>query len=233
MDGQEHNARMVTTFQWIVVLVLAVGMAACASGQLPRRDRYFPADVDDMHQQWFGSQLRAMKEPVLGKRVTRQTGITELRVLCLPTLGHGVAVRYTFDDNAATRRAVELTGKGGYAPGRIAIDRTTSMSHEETATLLASLDASGFWSMPVEEDTDIVVMDGTMVVVEAVRDGAHRVIARPEPGAGADKRGLAKFFGFYMQAFDAADVGRLEDPASRGSCIEEWQGEPESGSPSS
>ena len=204
MDRQEQDPRKSTAFFGMGVLVLAIGLAGCASGQLPRHDWYFPADVDDMHQQWFGSQLHAMKEPVLGKRVTQQTGITELRVLCLPTWGHGVAVRYTFDDGAATRRAVELTGNGGYAPGKIAIDRTTSMLREETATLLASLDASGFWSMPVEEDTDIVVMDGTMVVVEAVRDGAHRVIARPEPGAGAYKRGLAKFFDFYMPAFSIA-----------------------------
>lgn len=162
--------------------------------------QYFPpGSVSDFEQQWYGKHLAAMHEPALGApRAHPAKGVSELRVLVLPTWGHPVAVRYTFDAAGTNRRAIELCGKGGYAPGAIGSDRTATLAPAESAALLASLEASGYWSMP--QDEQILGTDGTKVIVETVRDGEHRVRVRWTPESDSAERGLAGFVAFYSDA---------------------------------
>ena len=58
-----------------------------------------------------------MNEPKLSL-TGKAPGYFVLRVLFLPTWGRPVAVRYKSDGVNAVRRAVMLSGEGGYEPGR-------------------------------------------------------------------------------------------------------------------
>lgn len=178
---------------------------------LSARPTWFPpGTVSDHEQDWFGTHLRAMREPLLGApRPTQRTGVSDVRLLCLPSFGPPVAVRFTFDQDNTTRREVELDGKGGYEPRDIAIDKTTKVTPTQASNVISSLEASGFWSMPSEEPiSDIIIMDGTMVVVEAVRDGKYHVVARAQPDAAGEERGMGKFADFWYEVMDQVEVGR-------------------------
>ena len=137
--------------------------------------------MSDFEQEWYGKHLFAMEEPVLGApRADAARGVSELRVLVLPTFGHPAAARYTFDKSATERRAIKLCGAGGYAPGEIGIDDTTTLTPTESAALLASLDASGYWSMPAKDD--VLGADGWEVMMEPVRNSGRRVGCGWTPG---------------------------------------------------
>jgi hypothetical protein len=184
-----------------------------ADGQivLSARPAWIPTStLSDQQQDWFGQHLRAMREPLLGApRPTQRAGVSDVRLLCLPSFGPPVAVRFTFDQDATTRREVELDGKGGYAPGNIEVDQSTALTRKQASTVIASLEASGFWSMAAEEaDSDIIMMDGTAVVVEAVRDGAYHVVARQQPNVASEERGTAKFADFWDEVMEQVQVGR-------------------------
>lgn len=204
----------------MVLGVAAVGtFASSRAAPMPREQpgNYFPSGaVDDFAQRWYGNHLFAMDEPVLGApRADAASGVSELRVLVLPTWGHPVAVRYTFDKSATSRRAIKLCGAGGYEPGRIGIDETTTLAPSESAGLLASLDASGFWSMPAN---DIRGLDGSEIIVEAVRDGVHRARVRWTPEYDTGPRGLAGFVAFYTGALKRGGVATgqgVVDPACK------------------
>jgi hypothetical protein len=74
-----------------VLVVGALGMLAWSKGiNIPREHpgNYFPPGaVSDFEQEWYGKHLFAMEEPVLGApRAAAARGVSELRVLVLPTL---------------------------------------------------------------------------------------------------------------------------------------------------
>ena len=220
----DHLPVLATVLGCLVAL-LAVGAIATLAwskglSPFPRErvtDYFPPRSVDEFEAQWYGTHLNAMHEPALGApRAQAAKGVSELRVLVLPTWGHPAAVRYTFDTSGTTRRAIKLCGAGGYEPGRIGIDRTTQLTATETSALLASLDASGYWSMPQEED--ILGTDGTQVIVESVRDGNHRVRVRWTPDSDSAKRGLEAFVAFYTDALQRGGVATAQqqrDPVCR------------------
>ena len=202
-----------------VLVVGALGMLAWSKGiTIPREHpgNYFPPGaVSDFEQEWYGKHLFAMEEPVLGApRADAARGVSELRVLVLPTFGHPAAARYTFDKTATERRAIKLCGAGGYAPGEIGIDDTTTLTPTESAALLASLDASGYWSMPVKDD--VWGSDGSEVIIETVRDGERRVRTRWTPEYETRSRGLTAFVAFYSDALKRGGVEtkqKVVDPA--------------------
>jgi hypothetical protein len=121
-------------------------------------------------------------------------------------------VRCEIEGERITRRAVETDGKGGYEAGQVVVDRSTALTREQADVLLAELDATGFWSWPVEEENAIIFMDGTELVVEAIRNGEHRVRVRTSPEVGTEERGLAKFVDFCESQFASAGVGQGPAP---------------------
>ena len=144
-----------------------------------------PGAVSDFEQEWYGKHLFAMEEPVLGApRADAARGVSELRVFVLPTFGHPAAARYTFDKTATERRAIKLCGAGGYAPGEIGIDNTTTLTPTESAALLASLDASGYWSMPVKDDVRAPMDRRSSSKRCAMANGACAFAGRPNTKPG-------------------------------------------------
>lgn len=215
---------MVATVLGCLVALVVVGaiasLAYTRGAPFPREypGNFFPAGaVSDLEQDWYGKQLFAMEEPVLGaSRADAAPGVSELRVLVLPAFGHPAAVRYTFDKSATTRRAIKLCHAGADTPGNIGIDHTTTLTPTESAAILASLDASGFWSMPAKED--FLGADGSEVIIETVRDGEHRVRVRWYPEYDAGPRGLDAFVAFYTDALKRGGVAtrqKVVDPACK------------------
>lgn len=198
-------------------LTVVLSLGGVAALAYPYGDYFQTGAVTNGKESWFARHLRAMDEPALGApRANAAAGVSELRVLVLPTWGHPVAVRYTFDTNGTTRRAVKLCGAGGYEPGIVGIDATSAVAPADASALLAALDASGYWTMPAEEE--IYGLDGSEVLVETVRDGEHRVRARWTPEYDSKPRGLDGFIAFYTEALRRGDIATAQeviDPACK------------------
>lgn len=106
-------------------LSCAVLAALAAATPALSQDRYVPAgiwrhaDDDTFLENWFGSQLRAMGEPILSRAGDRGRYNMRLRMLVLPSFEHGFAIRIDESASGALVSFVEITGAGGYAPGRV------------------------------------------------------------------------------------------------------------------
>ena len=188
------------------LLVLAVSFVAvsCASTTHPKKaiPAYFPAGVvNDFEQGWFGSDLSAMKEPVLSA-AAKPSGYFALRILLLPTWGPPVAVRYETDGTHGIYRSVMLSGQGGYDPGKFKAGRTVPLTQSEIAALRLLLDQSDYWSLP--QKVDVMGMDGDELVMETIQNGEHRVLVRWTPSDNARERKLERLVSFYTPEFKKA-----------------------------
>lgn len=179
---------LATLLAGLLALVAIIGVVAF----LHPWGAYFPGDAHfAQDRDWPAKALHALKEPALGANPKLATkGVSELRVLRDAGVFGAMAVRYTFDANGAMRRAVRAC-EGKLSPGPILEDRTTRLSPHEATRVLAALDDSGYWTMPV--DDGVRIDDGGLVVVETVRDGVHRVRSRVDPGDDNKARGLVGF----------------------------------------
>jgi len=187
----------------LACLIALLSMAALVALFYPYGE-HFPRDSLSTWDQVVASKaLRAMREPALGAPGHMPRGVSELRVLHSASVFGPAAVRYTFDHDGATRRAVRACS-GDIAPGQIVEDRTTRVSPEEAVAVLAALDASGYWSMPANEHFDL--NDGRTVLVETIRDGVHRVRVRVSPEYKSAARGLAGFAYFDWDIMHRAQV---------------------------
>lgn len=189
-----------TVLSVLLACILALGSVLAAG----YREPYLPiGTVSDFEQNWYASHLFAMGEPALGTE-PRPAGYTALRLLYLPTWGRPIALRYESDGVSANRRAVKLSGSGGYDPGKIAFERSLALSEPEMREVLRAFDATGYWQM--SKDDGVHGLDGSRLIVETVRDGEHRVRVRWSPDYGAKERGLDPLVSFYMAQFEDAGL---------------------------
>jgi hypothetical protein len=193
-------------------LLVAIVASAVLGISLPRSGWYFPPEVmpGSMHAT-YRKYLDAMREPALRADTGGGTRVAAVRILCVTAFGHATAVRYSFDDDGATRRAVQLQRDGW--PGSIARDRTDRLTRAQADAFLASLDAAGYWDMAAQEE--INGKDGLRVVVEAIRGSEHRVVDRWSPAYDTQTRHLAGYRALYRAALDDAGVGRKLTPGEQ------------------
>jgi len=114
------------------------------------------------YEQWFGGQLRAMREPPL-TTPSNLAGFRErLRFLVLPTFEPAYAYRVDVrTDGSAMLRWTRLSGRGGYAPGHPVRRGSRRLSPEETAQVSAALRAAALGSLPREHPFRTSNPDGT------------------------------------------------------------------------
>ena len=189
----------------VPLLTIVFGMlAACSTPMQPRKPEtgghvYFPPDsVSDFEQEWYASHLFAMGEPILSSS-GKSPDYFALRLLYLPTWGRPIAIRYEVNGAHAVRRAVMLSGDGGYDPGQIKADHTTTPTQQQIAKLLLSLAESGYWSLAEKEQ--VMGTDGSQLILETIRNGQHKVLVRWTPEYNSDTRNLAKLVAFYTTEF--------------------------------
>ena len=179
-------------------------LAACSTPIQSRKPEtgglvYLPSSsVSDFEQEWYASHLFAMREPILSP-FGKPADYFALRLLYLPTWGRPISFRYEVHGTQAVRRAVMLSGDGGYEPGRIKIDHTSSPTPQQIANLMSTLDESGYWDLA--EKDDVMGFDGSQLVLETIRDGQHRVLVRWTPEYEPDARNLTKLVSLYAAEF--------------------------------
>jgi hypothetical protein len=165
---------------------------------------YFPKDsVSDFEQTWYAKHLSAMEEPVLAP-VPREKDYFAFRVLYLPTWGPPTAVRVERRGQVIRRRAVVLSGQGGYDPGHIKEDRRTVISTRDFESLLDELRKSGFWEANPKDDG--IGFDGTQLIIEAVQGERHFTFVRWTPEHDTQKRGLTGIVAFYTSLFEMSGI---------------------------
>lgn len=148
-----------------------------------------------------------MGEPILDPSGGKADHVV-LRILYLPTFDAPVAIRYEIQGSSATRRWVELSGKGGYDPGKISRESTSSIRASEARQVMDELSGTGFWQMPLHDD--VLGNDGSMLVIETVTHDKYQLFTRWTPESGSEKRGLSKLVNFIYHQFE--QVGLWNPP---------------------
>jgi hypothetical protein len=158
----------------------------------PAGAEYLPrsalADDQWTHMEdWIGSQLRAMDEPSLLAQSKTQPTLRTFRLFVAPTFRPAYAVR-VIERREGSGEAVfvVLNGQGGYEPGNIQRRSTRRVSRSRMARLRKAFMAANFWNLAVEpqnpgrvdphDPEQIICVDGTLFVFEAVTDGNYHVV---------------------------------------------------------
>ena len=180
------TSRAVVPLAFLAVLVLA----AASSGYFSRASPpFFPVAEADKGQalsrfeaKWFSQHLKAMGEPSLWVLPRRDRDATVYRLLLLPSFDHPRCVRIDGSGEGARLRVKVLDGRGGYEPGQVAIERSTTLARDRQARLERLLEEAAFWDLPTRID-DNNVCDGDQLIVEGVQGGKYHVVSRavPEP----------------------------------------------------
>ena len=148
--------------------------------------------MDDFRSDWYSAHLRAAREPRLGGEAPYHSvgGIGVLRFTWLRSFDAPVMVRVeaTADDSLRLT-ATELSGAGGYGPGRVARRAERLLSADEAQRLLAMLDGTGILEPPrVCPPSDIedvlVYADGAHWIIEANGPGGYRFVDHHSPRSG-------------------------------------------------
>jgi hypothetical protein len=164
-------------------------------------DYFPPGTLDDTEQsshfkeQWYSDQLRALKEPSLWELSKNQTTQT-YRFLWLRSFNHPISVRLDIHQDGTSLLTTKATsGQGGYKPGPLAMNKTRSLTKEETTLALNQIKEVGFWGLPTyekpkekigpnSEKTLELAVDGAQWILEGVKDGKYQVTDRCSPEGG-------------------------------------------------
>lgn len=144
--------------------------------------------MDGFRSEWYSSHLRAAREPRLGGAAPTYAldGLGVLRFTWLRSFHAPVMVRVeAVSDDSLRLTATELTGAGGYEPGRVARRIERRLSAEEARHLTAVLSEGQVLDLPpsdacpVAENGDIIIQgDGARWIIEANGPGGYRYVDR-------------------------------------------------------
>jgi hypothetical protein len=154
--------------------------------------------------------LSLMGEPVLSP-AGKPPGYFALRILYVPSFRNPIAVRYESGGGSTVYRAVMLSGAGGYQLGAIKKQEISHPAMAEISALKRALQESGYWSLPPRDA--VRGMDGSLLTIETVADGKHRVIERWSPESNAHTRKLDGLVAFFTSEFTKAGFWPLPMPS--------------------
>jgi hypothetical protein len=104
------------------------------------------------------------------------------RFLWLRSFHHPVAVRVWRSGAEHFLVVKQLSGAGGYAPGRLSVDRTRQLSNDEWDEFVRLLDGICYWQMPAEDSR--LGNDGARWILEGMKDGRYHIVDRWSPDGG-------------------------------------------------
>ena len=144
---------------------------------------YFPGGIyDDFIVEAYTKHLKAMKEPSLWAD-SKKTELQSYRFLWLRTFHHPIVIRLNIkSDRSGELICKETSGAGGYAPGELTINRTTSLSLSQVSIFLKSLDKANFWEMASKGGTQ--GEDGAQWIIEGVKNRKYHLVERWCPKRG-------------------------------------------------
>ncbi len=174
----------------IVAGLAVVGAVAVAVEPARKPASFFPPGVFDVSgpgeedplPEEYSKHLAAMGETPLPPLAATNPKAAVYRFLWLPTFTHPIGVRVDRDASGARLLAVVLDGQVGYEPGGIAIEKIVKWSPEQWGELDRRVDATGFWEKSPFYANGAMMMDGTTLVIEGVKDGRYQAAEIEDPG---------------------------------------------------
>lgn len=177
-----------------------VARAAELRGDCPlasASDFFFPvsafdgarADIDALERELYSRHLAAMHQTSLSCGAADTSEI--YRFLWLRSFHRSISVRVVLKRDGARIEFTELTGSGGYEPGRVRRHTERRLSRNEIDRLVKALNDADFWQLPTSvRDRGL---DGAEWIIEGRRGGTYHVVDRFSPEGGA-YRALGLFF---------------------------------------
>jgi hypothetical protein len=161
-----------------VATALAVGQSQYfPSGLLESADKHSVSD-------WYSKHLVAMKEPSLFE-LSENHHAQQYRFLYLRTFDHPIVIRLVVNpDGTGTYITKELSGAGGYEPGRLILNRRTQQPAEYVRQVqLNYIEEIHFWALPtkVSPPDGKIGLDGARWILEAIKDGKYHIVDRWSP----------------------------------------------------
>jgi hypothetical protein len=135
------------------------------------------------YEDWYGGQLRAMREPTLSSPASLGGYTERFRLLVLPTFEPGRSYRVDWLENGeAEVRWVQLDGAGGYEPGNIDCQGRRALESGEARILRTELETLDLFSLPTADElqrkSSTACFDGTALVFEHLSKSGRRFITR-------------------------------------------------------
>src|SRR5437764_1153773 len=131
IQGQPMRLSRATTRLTIAVAAVALALSPVMAVGPPGERPYFPErafyedkERNDFWDKEYTKALRAMGEPSLWKLAEDGHAVSVYRLLWVSSFHHRVSVRIVKSGGSFVLHAVELDGKGGLDPGKIAIKKS-------------------------------------------------------------------------------------------------------------
>ena len=166
----------------LVVCGHVVGQQYFPDRTFDERDR-----VEDSVVSWYSNELKTLKEDSLWQLSKESPKQQVYRFLWLRTFHHPVVVRLAVQPDGSGLLTTKVTsGKGGYDPGKLIVNRTKKISKDVVDAFVAHVEEEQYWSLPTREthDPNVVNLDGAQWVLEGVRNGTYKVVDRWSPKDG-------------------------------------------------
>ena len=149
---------------------------------------YFPSKVlspndSSRHSlsEWYSKHLRAMSEAPMYYAEDRWA--ESYRFLWLRSFDHPVAVRIWKCGSVRLIAVKELSGAGGYEPGKVIRSYKRQLTAAEWNDFMRRLDDSCFWNLPTPEES--FGNDGAQWIFEGVKEGRYHIVDRWTPTSGS------------------------------------------------
>jgi len=168
----------------MIGLVLSLVVTAHAQQYFPKHALGSSHVEDQLKQNWYSSQLRALQEPSIFalKSMPRAECY---RFLWLRTFHHPVAIRLEPKPDGTSVLTVKTAdGAGGFRPGVLTENTSKILSREQTQLFLDRLKNLNFWSAP-NPVRDQGGTDGSQWIIEGVKNGRYHIADRWSPAKGA------------------------------------------------
>jgi hypothetical protein len=182
-----------------LLLVAATAVLFVAQKSATQIDYFPPGILDETPQssqfkeQWYADQLRDLKEPSLWQLSKTQKTQT-YRFLWLRSFHHPTSVRLDVGEDGTAVVTTKITsGQGGDEPRKLIVNKSHSLTKEQTASFLDLINEAGFWDLATYEEEVVgpdgkkiveVHVDGAEWILEGAKDGKYKVVDRWSPEKG-------------------------------------------------
>jgi len=158
------------------------------------------ARLDTFIGTWFSTQLFALREPVLYIDSSQQE---VYRFAWLRTFHHPIAIRIQQQAGKVVLFWKLCDGAGGYAPGKLTIDRQRTLDKKNWDEFIRRLEAIDFWHLTAKGDA--AGFDGSEWILEGKSGGKYHVTERWMPG---EKGGYYQCCDYLLSLTDLKIDGR-------------------------
>ena len=144
---------------------------------------YFPPKaVSEFPTEWYSKHLTAMEEGSMF--APDKHAVETYRFLWLRSFHHPVAVRVWRTEIDQFITVKEMSGAGGYEPGRFIVNQTRKLAAGEWDTFIRRLDDSCYWNLPTDDPKERG-FDGAQWILEGVKGGRYHIVDRWTPQSGS------------------------------------------------